>query len=253
VAENMALLTSKPVKAFPWQNHQAHIGVHMSMLNDPRMKAALGQNPLAPSIQQTAFAHINEHLAFDYRNQMEQAMGTPLPPLGANLPAEAEEQISSLTAQAAQKVLAQSQAAAAPPGAGGGPPGQPDPILMQAQQEAQIRQQELQQRASSDQAKLQLEQARTVQKGQIEAAKIASAERREMMQIQAENARHGLSEIAESHRTHAGETAATTRHLMGLRIDQAKHHADQAQQAWENAQPPETPPVPPPEGGAGGG
>ena len=115
VAENMALLTSKPVKAFPWQNHQAHIGVHMGMLNDPRIKQALGQNPLAPSIQQAMFAHINEHLAYQYRQEIEQAMGTQLPPLGAKLPAEAEEQLSALTAQAAQKVLAQAQAPATPP------------------------------------------------------------------------------------------------------------------------------------------
>ncbi|HEY6290351.1 MAG TPA: hypothetical protein VI455_02165 [Terriglobia bacterium] len=232
VAENMALLTSKPVKAFQWQNHQAHITVHMNVMNDPQMKAALAQNPLAPSIQQASFAHINEHLAFQYRNQMEQTAGVPLPPLGSKLPPEVEEQVSTLAASAAQKLLQQNQQQAQQQAQ---PPG-PDPVAQQQQQELQLRQQELQQKAGSDAAKLQLEQVRTQQKGQIEAAKIAAANQRTQMEVDAKTATSHAGELADSFRAHAHEHAETTRHLMSTRVDHMKNAQDANQAAMEFAQ-----------------
>jgi hypothetical protein len=220
VAENMALLTSKPVKAFQWQDHEAHLTVHQNFQKDPKIQQALAQNPLAASIQQATFAHLNEHLAYQYRAQMEQMTGAPLPPLGSKMPAEAEEQLSALVAAASQKVLGrnmadQQQAQQQQQ--------QQDPLVQMQQQELALKQQQAQQKNQADQAKLQLEQQRTEQKGQIEAAKIASADKRTAMQIQAENERHGISEIAESHRAHAGEHAETTRHLMDLRVEREKN------------------------------
>ena len=241
VSENMALVTSKPVKAFQWQNHQAHIDCHMAFLNDPGVKAALGQNPLGPSIQQTFWAHLSEHLGFSYRSQIEQQMGVALPPLGSQLPADVEGELSTLVASAAQKLLAQNQAEDQQKQQQSQ---QQDPILQQQQAELDLRRQQVTQKGQSDQAKLQLEGVRTQQKGQIAAAQLQSEERMKMLEIQAENARHSASEIAESHRVHAGEHAETTRHLMSTRVDREKNAqaADQAQMEMLAANQP-----PPPE------
>jgi hypothetical protein len=262
VAENMSLLTSKPVKAFEWQNHMAHIQVHMNLMNDPMLRQALAQNPLAPSIQQAAFAHLNEHLAFEYRSQIQQQLGTTLPPIGARLPADAEAQVSALVAQAAQKLLQQNQAQAQGQQAQGQ---QQDPVAQQAQAELQLKQQSLQQKAQTDAARIQIDQQRTAQKGQVEAAKLASAERRTMLEVTAENARQHASEIADSLRAHTAEHADTMRELMSSRVDQARiaADADQAAQHTEMvrqkmasrldrakvaAEAQENPPYPPPPG-----
>lgn len=200
VAENMAIITSKPVKAFQWQDQANHITVHMALLNDPSFKQAMQQNPLAASMQSAMWTHLNEHLAFEYRRQIEQQMGTALPPLGAQLPPEVEEQLSGLVAKAAEKLLGVNQAEQQ---AKQNQQAAQDPLVQQQQQELQLRQQAAQQKAQNDQKKLELEAARIQQKSQLETAKIASAEQRTAMEVQAENERHGLSEAAESHRAHA--------------------------------------------------
>ena len=241
VAENMALLTSKPVKAFQWQDHQAHIAVHQAFQKDPKITQALSQNPLAATIQQATFAHLNEHLAYQYRAQMEQMAGAPLPPLGSKLPAEAEEQLSTLVAAAAQKVLQRNMADQQQQQA---QQQQQDPLVQMQQQELQLKQQTAQQKTQSDAAKLQLEQQRTQQKGEIEAAKIASEEKRTAMQIQAENERHGISEIAESHRANAGEHAETTRHLMNMRVEREKNLHGAMNDAYQAAADSEPEPEP---------
>jgi hypothetical protein len=234
VSENMALITSKPVKAFVWQNHQAHIQTHMGALNDPGLKAAIGQNPLGPSIVQAAWAHMQEHLAFAYREQIEQKLGTPLPPLGEKLPPDVESQLSTLVAAAAQKLLQANQQGAQQQQQ---QQQAQDPIAQQAQAELQIRAQQVQQKGQSDQAKLQLEAQRMQQKGAIEAAKIQAADRREMMQLQAENARHQYSEIAESQRAHWKEHGETARHSVDAGIEEHKnmieHHRDQLEHVRE--------------------
>lgn len=236
VAENMALMTSKPVKAFEWQNHQAHLQTHMGAMNDPSLKAAIGQNPLGPSIVQAAWAHVQEHMAYAYRQQIEQHLGTPLPPLGEKLPPEVENQLSTLVAQAAQKLLQANQTQAQQQQA---QQQMQDPIMQQQQAELQIRAQQVQQRGQSDQQRNQLEQVRIQQKGAIEAAKIQSQERMKNLEIQAENARHSATEIGESHRAHMGEHAETTRALMQSRVDQHKnlieHHQNQSKSALEAA------------------
>ncbi|HEX4594010.1 MAG TPA: hypothetical protein VH157_07030 [Bryobacteraceae bacterium] len=216
VAENMALLTSKPVKAFEWQNHQAHLQVHMNAMNDPRLAQALAQNPLAASIQSASWAHINEHLAFLYRQQIEQQTGVPLPPLGSNLPPEVEEQISSLVAAASQKLLAANQAQAQQQQ---NQQQAQDPIVQQQQAELQLKTQGQQQKAQTDQTKLQLEATRIAQQGATAQAQMASEERRTAMEVDAENTRHQASEMAESHRTGTKEHAESIRHMMDAQAD----------------------------------
>lgn len=231
VSENMALVTSKPVRAFEWQNHMAHIQVHMNFLNDPSAKSALGQNPLGPSIVQAIWAHLNEHMAFAYRAQIEQKLGTPLPPLGSRLPADAENELSSLVQDASQKLLEENQANAQQQQQ---QQQQQDPILQQQQQEFQLKAQTAQAKQQTDAAKIQIEQQAVTQKGQIEAAKLASEERRSMLKIAAENARHHGSELAESHRHHASEHAETTRHMMSTRVER-EANAQKANQESINA------------------
>lgn len=113
VSENALVLQGKPVKAFIEQDHEAHIKVHTSAVQDPKIRQLVGQSPQANAIMAAMQAHIAEHLGFEYRNQIEMAMGISIPPLGAEMPPEMEVQLSRLMADAAQKVLQKSEADAA--------------------------------------------------------------------------------------------------------------------------------------------
>jgi len=110
VSENALILQGKPVKAFIEQDHEAHIKVHTAAMQDPKIRRLVGQSPQANAIMAAAEAHIAEHLGFEYRNQIEMAMGITIPPLGAEMPPEMEVQLSRLMADAATKVLQKSQA-----------------------------------------------------------------------------------------------------------------------------------------------
>ena len=110
VSENMAILNGKPVKAFIYQDHQAHIAVHMAAMQDPKIAQLIGQNPQAQTIQAAAMAHINEHIAFEYRKQIEEQLGVPMPNPDEVLPEDVEVELSRLTADAAQKLLQKDQA-----------------------------------------------------------------------------------------------------------------------------------------------
>lgn len=113
VTENQNMLKGKPVKAFQHQDHQAHIQVHMSAMQDPIIMELVGQNPRAGAIQAAAMAHIAEHVGFGYRQKIEQQLGMPLPPEGEQLPPEIEIALSKMLAQASQQLLQQNQAQAA--------------------------------------------------------------------------------------------------------------------------------------------
>jgi len=109
VSENMEILKSEPVKAFQYQDHEAHIKVHMAAMQDPIVMQLVGQNPKAPMIQAAMTAHIAEHVGFAYRQKIEQQLGMALPPADEKLPPEVEVALSGMMAQAAQQVLQQSQ------------------------------------------------------------------------------------------------------------------------------------------------
>jgi hypothetical protein len=141
VSENMAALKGEPLKAFQYQDHQAHIQVHMSAMQDPIVMQLVGQNPRAPQIQAAMMAHIAEHVGFAYRQKIEQQLGMPLPPEDEKLPPEIELQLSAMMAQAAQQVLQQSQQQAAQQQA---QEQAQDPVLQMQQQELQLRAQDLQ-------------------------------------------------------------------------------------------------------------
>jgi hypothetical protein len=113
VSENMAVLQGKPVKAFIYQDHEAHLMVHMSAMRDPKIMQLVGQNPMAQQIQAAMMAHINEHVAFEYRKQLEEQIGVPYPKPNEDMSEEMEVELSRLAAAGAQKLLAKDQAEAA--------------------------------------------------------------------------------------------------------------------------------------------
>ena len=176
VTENQSILMQKPVKAFIAQDHQAHITVHMSALNDPKIQELMQQNPMAQALQQAMMAHINEHLGFEYRKQIEMQLGFSLPPQHdesgeeVNMDPEVEARLAPMLAQAAQQLLQQNQAQAAQQQA---QQQAQDPVIQMQQQELQLKGQEVQRKASKDAADINLKQ----QQQQIERERIASQER----------------------------------------------------------------------------
>jgi hypothetical protein len=113
VTENQDVLKGSPVKAFQYQDHQAHIQVHMSAMQDPIIMQLIGQNPQAQMLQAAMMAHIAEHVGYGYRQKIEQQLGMALPPEDEKLPPEIEIALSGMMAQAAQQVLQQNKASAA--------------------------------------------------------------------------------------------------------------------------------------------
>jgi hypothetical protein len=140
VQENMNILNGKPVKAFIYQDHQAHIQVHQSAMQDPKIAMIVGQNPKAQMIQAAALAHINEHVAFEYRKQIEEQLGIPLPEMDKELPKDMEVEVSRMMALAAQKLLTKDQAEASQKQA---QQAAQDPIVQMQQQELLIKQKEV--------------------------------------------------------------------------------------------------------------
>jgi hypothetical protein len=112
VSENMGFLKGAPTKAFIFQNHDAHIGAHTAFMQDPMIAQMIGQNPLAQQMQSAIMAHIADHMAYQYRNQIEQQLGVPLPPPNEPMSPEIEVQLSALIAQAGQQLLQQHAAQA---------------------------------------------------------------------------------------------------------------------------------------------
>jgi hypothetical protein len=136
VTENQNVLRGKPVKAFAYQDHEAHIKVHQMAMTDPIIQQLIGQNPQAQVMQAAMQAHVAEHVGFAYRNKIEVALGVALPNQEDELPPEMEKEISRLLAEAAPQVLAASQAATAQQQA---QQNAQDPILQMQMQELQLK------------------------------------------------------------------------------------------------------------------
>jgi hypothetical protein len=149
ITENMNLLNMKPVKAFLYQDHQAHIQVHMNALKDPKIAALMGQNPNAQAIGASAMAHINEHLAFEYRKQMEEMLGMPLPTGEEEdgIPREMEIQISALAAQASNQLLQINKTEEA---ARKAQEAAQDPVIQMQAQELKIKEAEIERKKQKD-------------------------------------------------------------------------------------------------------
>jgi|AntAceMinimDraft_12_1070368.scaffolds.fasta_scaffold05563_3 hypothetical protein len=181
VSENMSILIGKPVKAFIYQDHEAHITAHQSFIQDPMIAQTIGQNPMAQGMMAAMQAHIAEHLGFSYRKQIEERLGVPLPAPDEQMPEDMEIQLARLVAdagkqltQAHQQQQAQEQAQQQAQ----------DPMFQLQQAEVQIKQSEVQRKQQKDQndaqiagAKLQLEQQRVQIEAQKEGARLQSQEK----------------------------------------------------------------------------
>jgi hypothetical protein len=170
VSENMAFLSGKPTKAFIYQDHDAHIAVHTSMMQDPLLMAQIGQNPQAQKMMAEIQAHIAEHLAYAYRKKIEEALGVPLPKPNEELPEDVEVELSRLVAQ--------------------------DPMVQLQQAELQIRSQEAQTKAMKVQGDLAAKQAEIQLKAQEVAARQGGNPELEaqkaMMQMKISEEEHAL-------------------------------------------------------------
>jgi hypothetical protein len=174
VTENMAMLNGKPIKAFLSQDHEAHITVHTSAMQDPKIMQMVGQSPNANAIAAALAAHIQEHLAFAYRRKIEEQLGVPLPSPEDVLPEDVEIQLSPLLAKAAQRVLQASKSEAQQQQA---EEQAQDPVIQMQQQDLQLRQQEVERKAQKDTQEAQIAQAMMAQDAALEREKIASQER----------------------------------------------------------------------------
>jgi hypothetical protein len=174
------IINGIPVKAFIDQDHEAHIVVITSAQQNPEMQQLIGQSPNAPSILAAGSAYINEHLAMQYRKEIEREMGVELPPEGEPLPADVEKRISSLVAQAAQRVLGTSQAQAEQERV---QEQQKDPLIQAKEREVAIKEAQAKAKMEIDEGRLmldatkakvnkELQEARLKQEGEIAGAKI---------------------------------------------------------------------------------
>jgi hypothetical protein len=181
ISENMAAFKMEPLKAFIYQDHQAHIAVHMAAMQDPKIMQLMGQNPNAQMMMGAMMAHIQEHVGYEYRRQMEEMIGVPIPYSEEDdydLPEEVELQIARLAAPAAQKLLQMSQSQVAQQQA---QQQAQDPLVQIQQQELAIKQQD----AATKQQKVQIDAQAKAQQLAIEQERIASQERIAAMQNQA--------------------------------------------------------------------
>jgi hypothetical protein len=178
VTENMNVINGKPVKAFLYQDHEAHLTVHQSAIQDPQIMELMGQNPKAQAIQAAMMAHINEHIAFAYRQKMEEQLGVSLPDPDEQLPKETEAQLSPLIAKAAQQLLQQHQDEAQQKQA---EQQAQDPVVQMQQKELELKEQEIQAKGM----KMQAEDENDKERLAIERERIASAERIAQMNLEA--------------------------------------------------------------------
>jgi len=178
VQENQNVLTGKPVKAFIEQDHQAHIAVHTSMLQNPKIMGLVGQTPQGQALTAAMMAHINEHLAYAYRKEIEQTVGLLLPTeeQEKNMAPEVAAQVAQLSAQASMRMAQQAQSAAAQQQA---QQQAQDPLIQMQQQELQIKMQELQLKAQ----KQQIDAAAKADQLRIEESRIAAQKEIAAMQV----------------------------------------------------------------------
>ena len=210
VTENMNILSNKPVKAFIYQDHQAHIAVHMSAMQDPKIQSIVGMNPqAAQALQAAMMAHVFEHLGMEYRKQVEQAMGQTLPPYNEDadevqMAPDMEIKVSQMAAQASQQLLQQNMQEAQQKK---NQQMAQDPLIQLQQQELQIKQQDQQRKAQKDAAdaqlkgaQIQLERERIEAQQETEGAKLMAKTMLDRDQIKSRQESEGFRTMAETQR-----------------------------------------------------
>jgi hypothetical protein len=241
ITENMDLFKGKPVKAFLYQDHQAHIIVHMNAMQDPHMQQILGQNPqMAQQLQAAVSAHVAEHLGMEYRKQMEALMGQTLPPYKEDedesmMPPDMEVKVAQMAAKAATQMLqqhkqeaqqAQNQQAAQ------------DPLIQLQQQELQLKGQDLQRKTQKDQmdqqakmAQIAVEQKRIDAQQEAKGAELAIKANLEEKKHKHSHEQQGFNAAADMHKHETGQMADLHKHYLGQANDMQKHQMQLSHQA----------------------
>lgn len=238
VSENMDIINGKPVKAFIYQDHEAHITVHMSAMQDPKIMQLLGQNPNAQAMQAAMLSHIAEHLAFEYRKQIEEQAGVPMPPPGSDMSEDTEIQISRLAAAAAAQLLQKNQAEAEQ--AKNQQTAQ-DPIVQMQMQELEIKKGELELKkkrlevdAVEKADKLELDEKRLAMQQQIAGlqvgAKMATDKANLSAKEQADGLRIGVdvarAQLDQQNRVEEGRRSAMMELLKGAMAEQQTEQSE---------------------------
>ena len=224
VSENMNIMNGKPVKAFLLQDHEAHLGVHMAAMRDPKIMQIMGQNPQAQAIQAAAMAHIMEHVAFQYRKEIEKQLGAALPPMqeegieaeDRTLPPEIEVQLSQLAAQAAAKLLQKNSAEAQQQEA---QQQSQDPLVQMQQKELQIKESEVQRKAAKDQADNAIKQ----QELQLKGTEIQGRQQIDEAKLMVDSQKHQTSLTHQQSTAQERARADMARHSKDKVLDYTKH------------------------------
>jgi len=241
VSENQNILMQKPVKAFEYQDHQAHITVHMTAMQDPKILQVLGQSPQAQQLQAAMQAHINEHLGFAYRVEIEKQLGMSLPPKSdemgddVGMDPEVEARLAPMLAQAAQRLLQSNQQQAAQQQA---QQQAQDPLVQMQQQELQLKQAELERKKQKDMVDAQLKASQQqIEKSRIQAqtvldaaktqANLQSQEMRDKMQLGGDLVKH----ISQKN----NDNKQQNKQLFAQGLQAAHQHAISEEQARLNA------------------
>jgi hypothetical protein len=238
ISENMALITGKPTKAFIYQDHDAHIAAHTSMMQDPMVMGQIGQSPMAQQMQAALMAHVAEHVAFQYRQKIEEQLGATLPAPNVELPDQVEVQMSKVVAQAAAQLLTINKGQAAQAQA---QQQMQDPIIQMQQQELQLKAQDVQIKAQKVQGDLAIKQAELQLKAQQaqgqqgeDPAMVAQRHQQELMAMQQKHeqemamARQRLMMEAQQHQHDLYKK--NQEHTLGLTHKQQTHQQNLAQQ-----------------------
>ena len=215
VTENGNIINSKPAKAFPTQDHVAHIQTHMSFLQDPQIQQYIGQNPQAQQIQGALMSHVLDHLQYKYRADIEKQMGVPLPPPGQTLPPQIEMQLSQMIAQGASQLLGRDQKEAQMQKA---QQMQQDPVYQLQQQQMQIKQSTLQHQIQNDQQRNALDAQKAANQSEIEKLRIAvqaMTEDKRLASQERQNEKKISAQILQQLQNHAAE-------LESIKTDQVR-------------------------------
>jgi hypothetical protein len=193
ISENMNAVSGKPMKAFIYQDHDAHIAAHQAFMTDPVVTKTIGQNPQANQIMAALQAHMAEHLGFQYRSQIEKQMGVTMPAPDKPLPEQVEVELSRLVAMASQQLLkihqgeaAQAQAAAQ----------QQDPIVQMQQADQKLKEAEVQRKSAKDVADNQYRMTALEAKTASEDAALTAKTNMEQMKLQADAEKHAITDRA---------------------------------------------------------
>jgi len=245
VSENMAIMNGKPVKAFMYQDHQAHLGVHIAATQDPKLAQIMGQNPQAQSLMAAAQAHIMEHVAFQYRREIEQQLGAALPPMpdkdsdmeDFTLSPEVEAQLSVLVAQAAQQLLQKNKGDMAAQQA---QQQQQDPLIQMQQQELKIKQADVDRKAKKDaaDAAAKADEIRIKEtKMQLDAAAKADEIRiKEMSSPQGDHQAQTMQMMRDQQAHEAQQQRTAEQHATGQGMLMDKHRLEQAKAGHNHAE-----------------